>query len=139
MLIKLLHIFLLTSLVQSQSLFRNPQWIGKANAQAVTQLLSYYRPSETGSFPESAADDATGFQWYESGIIWGSLMDYTLITRDARFVKTISSALGNASFGQAASFLGGKKGKQFSGLTGKWNDDILWWALGGNQCFFTVD
>jgi hypothetical protein len=73
-------------------------------------------------------------KWYESGILWGALMDYTAITHDLRHFETISGALSNASYGGLASFLGSSVlDKVLARITGKWNDDILWWSFGGES------
>ena len=62
-------------------------------------------------------------------------MDYTTITQDKRYLSTIAGALGNASYGELASFLGESSSSSvLAKLTGKWNDDILWWSFGGEIC-----
>ena len=112
----------------------DPQSIGQALSAAAANLMKYYIPNDTGNIKESSASDASGFQWYESGIMWGAMMDYAQITNDGKYVETVSTALGSAAFGEAASFLGGSAGKKFSQtVSGKWNDDILWWAFGGES------
>ena len=59
------------------------------------------------------------------------MMEYSDVGNDIKYVETISGALANASFGRTASFLGGASLQGFSAGIGKWNDDILWWALAG--------
>lgn len=60
------------------------------------------------------------------------MLEYSDVGNDIRYIDTISGALANASFGRTASFLGGASLAGFSAGIGKWNDDILWWALAGN-------
>ena len=57
------------------------------------------------------------------------MMQYTQVTGDGTYYQTIGGALGNASFGKSASFLGDPSLEVFSSAIGKWNDDIAWWAL----------
>lgn len=60
-----------------------------------------------------------------------AVAQYSDVGNDIRLVPTLSGALANASFGPTASFLGGAQLESFSAGIGKWNDDILWWALAG--------
>lgn len=57
------------------------------------------------------------------------MMQYTKVTTDGTYFETIGGALGNASLGKSASFLGDPSLAAFSAAIGKWNDDIAWWAL----------
>ncbi len=60
------------------------------------------------------------------------MMHYTDVSQDYTYYETIRGALVNASFGtKTASFLGPPELENFSETSGKWNDDILWWALAG--------
>jgi mannan endo-1,6-alpha-mannosidase len=104
--------------------------VAQAVKKAAETVMKYYTPNSQGAIPENTASDASGMQWYESGILWGVMMDYVQITNDQTYVNTVSAALSNASFGDAASFLGGSSSSILAKLTGKWNDDILWWAFG---------
>ena len=69
-------------------------------------------------------------------LIGMAMMQYTDVGKDFTYFDTIGSALANASFGPSASFLGDPALQQFSAATGKWNDDILWWALAGEFLVF---
>ena len=109
--------------------------IAAAQKGIAAKLMSYYSPSPLGTIPEKASEGPDGFQWYDMGIYWGAMMEYSLLTSDSTYFKTIGGALANASFGPTASFLGDAALQQFSATTGKWNDDILWWGLAGNPCF----
>jgi mannan endo-1,6-alpha-mannosidase len=94
--------------------------------------MRYYDPPRTATegtiFPNSA-QDSTGFQWFEGGIMWGAMFEYMKTLGDQQYVETISQALVLASFGEIASFLGAIPTLAET-LQGKWNDDILWWAMG---------
>jgi len=57
------------------------------------------------------------------------MMQYSQVTGDGTYFPTIGGALGNASFGKSASFLGDPSLEVFSSAIGKWNDDIAWWAM----------
>jgi hypothetical protein len=59
---------------------------------------------------------------FESGITWGALLEYQLLSGDARHAQTVSGALANASFGIYADLLGPPAFQVLSGLAGKWND-----------------
>jgi mannan endo-1,6-alpha-mannosidase len=97
--------------------------------QIAARLLSYYEPNEYGVYPPNSASDATGAQWYEGGVYWGAYFEYVRLTRDLSNVDMATQALVNASFGDAANFLGPPAMREIQGLQGKWNDDILWWAM----------
>ena len=59
-----------------------------------------------------------------------AMMHYTDVSQDYSYYDTTRGALVNASFGtNTASFLGPPGLENFSETSGKWNDDILWWAL----------
>jgi mannan endo-1,6-alpha-mannosidase len=60
--------------------------------------------------------------------MWGALMEYIKTTGDATFATPIVNALTEASFGTVSSFLGAQPTFAET-IEGKWNDDILWWAL----------
>lgn len=87
----------------------NQQSVRAATQQMANNLMAYYVPGKTasqGAINQNGASDATGFQWYEGGIMWGALMEYIKTTGDATHATTISQALTLASFGKTASFLG---------------------------------
>ena len=97
----------------------------------VGNLMNYYKPGQTaekGVIRPNTSPGPDGFQWYEGGIMWGAVMEYIRLTGDTTYTETISQALVLASEGQTASFLG-RIPTLAETLEGKWNDDILWWAL----------
>jgi hypothetical protein len=92
---------------------------------------SYYKNERDGAIAQNGRRDATGVQWYESGILWMSVAEYLRVTSDNELGPLVSEALSRASFGSSANFLGSGALVLISEtLYGKWNDDILWWALG---------
>ncbi|KAL2916780.1 hypothetical protein HK105_203559 [Polyrhizophydium stewartii] len=58
-------------------------------------------------------------------------MEYARITKDGQFVPVVTNALSNVSYAPAGvgSFLGPSTSIA-STLLGRWNDDIMWYALG---------
>jgi Glycosyl hydrolase family 76 len=110
--------------------------VGTAAQKAATNLINYYSPNPYGAIPQNGAEDETGVQWYDVGIMWGDLFEYCRVAKDGTMVPTITGALVNASYGPVASFLGGSQGSALAGLFGKWNDDILWWAMPGTLFSF---
>lgn len=56
------------------------------------------------------------------------MMEYQRTYEDKQFASTVGTALGLAS-GKSGSFLGDNLIISEK-LLGKWNDDIMWWALG---------
>ncbi|KAJ3302832.1 hydrolase 76 protein [Kappamyces sp. JEL0829] len=95
--------------------------------------MSYYKPNSQGCVLPNTAKDASGFQYYEGGIMWGAMLEYMKTTQgsdspDLSFATTVVNGLTLSSFGTVGSFLG-KNQITAETLEGKWNDDILWWAL----------
>ena len=112
--------------------FRNPTQMRQVAQQMAKVVISNYVPGKTASqgamFDRSNDPSINGFQWWENGVMWSALMDYSAMTGDSQHLNTIVPALTLASFKTVGSFLGPNKGTAAS--LGKWNDDILWWALG---------
>jgi hypothetical protein len=71
--------------------------------------MRYYDPPRTAAegtiFPNSARN-ASGFQWFQGGIMWGAMFEYFKTVGDQTYVETVTQALVLASFGRTASFLG---------------------------------
>ncbi|KAJ3268158.1 hydrolase 76 protein [Terramyces sp. JEL0728] len=113
----------------------NKAQVKQITSVAAAKVASYYvatGPNKTsdgqGCFPQhSVTNDPTSFTWYEGGLYWGTLMDYTKITADPQYATTVVNAITLASYGKTASFLG--VNKDAAAMGGKWNDDIMWWAL----------
>ncbi|KAI8893312.1 glycoside hydrolase [Globomyces pollinis-pini] len=109
-----------------------PEQLMSATKKVAAQLMSYYTPKTSGggSILPSAKNGPEGFQWFEGGIMWGAVMEYQKLTGDDQYKTTVTNGLTLASYGPVGSFLGKNRASQIS-IQGKWNDDILWWALGG--------
>ncbi|KAJ3320317.1 hydrolase 76 protein [Boothiomyces sp. JEL0866] len=131
-----MKLFFLYSAVHSIVVNVNDKAAVKAlAAKTAAKLNSLYVPTGSnrtsdgkGCFPQHKTDgDPTSFSWYECGVFWSSLMDYTQITGDTQFGNNIVNAVTLASYGKVGSFLGSDKG--ISAILGVWNDDLMWWAL----------
>lgn len=110
----------------------NQQAVTSALRTMVDNLMAYYNApgaSSQGTINPNTNSDASGFQWYEGGIMWGVLSEYMKTTGDLTHATTVVNALTLASYGEVGSFLGTNEVIAIT-LEGKWNDDILWWALG---------
>jgi len=114
--------------------------VSNAQKQIAINLMNYYKPNSVGSIPQSSSKGPDGFQWFEMGFFCKiyltyhagmAVAQYMDVGDDITFMDTFSGALANASFGKAASYLGGSELAGFSATTGKWNDDILWWGIAG--------
>ena len=53
-------------------------------------VLSYYHGSDPGQIPGLFPQH---YQWWESGAVWGSLIDYWDYTGDAQYVALVQQAL----------------------------------------------
>lgn len=106
----------------------DPQSIAKAHEAAAANLITYYTPNGQGTIPPVESKGRDGFQWFEMGMLWGALMDYTAIRGDQQAFNIVAEALGNAGSGESASFIGPKTNGKWASF-GRWNDDIGWWAF----------
>ncbi|KAI8893311.1 glycoside hydrolase, partial [Globomyces pollinis-pini] len=123
---------ILTSVVLAATVDINkPEQLLVATKKIAAQLMSYYTPktSTEGSIHPNSKDGPDGFQWYEGGVMWGMMMEYQKLTGDDQYKTTVTNGLTLASSGTIGSFLGKNRATSIS-IKGKWNDDILWWALG---------
>lgn len=66
--------------------------------------------------------------WWQSGVVWDTILDYSSATSDWRFGIRIEEAL-NANQGPGANFDRGARDINGSRMEQVANDDILWWAL----------
>jgi len=110
----------------------NQAAVQEAAKRIANNLIGYYlKPgaSSQGTINPSTAQDASGFQWYEGGIMWGVMMEYMKTTGDLTHITSSVNAMTLGSFGTVGSFLGTDEVLAIT-LEGKWNDDILWWGLG---------
>ncbi|KAI8924138.1 glycoside hydrolase [Entophlyctis helioformis] len=108
----------------------NPKAVDEAVGRASRSLAAYYRPNFSGAIPDNPATDASGRQWYESGVMWGSLLETVRVTRNTELAAVAAGALSNASYAPAnvGSFLGPQRSVAAT-LLGRWNDDIGWYGL----------
>jgi hypothetical protein len=103
----------------------NQQQVTQALKKMVDNLMSYYtKPGAAygGTIKQSTAPDASGFQWYEGGIMWGAVMEYIKVTGDATYANTVVNGLTEGSFRKVGSFLGTNEALAVT-VEGKWNDD----------------
>jgi mannan endo-1,6-alpha-mannosidase len=126
-----LELLLTLTSAQAQVSAGDATAVASAANKMASQLIAFYTTSPgsdgQGAVAQSSASDASGIQWYESGIYWGGILEYSKVYNDQQFGSTIASALGLAS-GSTGSFLGSNSILAAT-LLGKWNDDIMWWAL----------
>jgi hypothetical protein len=130
----MLSLILLQSVLGNPALnFRDLGQVRQASAQVATVLMRNYQPGKTAAqgalFDRSNDPTINGFQWWEMGVWWAGIMDYTALSGDGQFLNTAVPALTLASFREVGSFLGPDR-TVAAIAKGKWNDDILWWALG---------
>ncbi|KAJ8323437.1 hypothetical protein QVD99_005174 [Batrachochytrium dendrobatidis] len=105
-----------------------------------TNLMSFYKPSYLGTVPESGRADIHGCQWWESGVLWGSMGEYARNTNDDQFNIILTNALSNVSLSnlevnnfELGTFLGPDQSIGAT-LLGRWNDDIEWHAMASLTC-----
>nr|KAJ3422239.1 hydrolase 76 protein [Polyrhizophydium stewartii] len=105
--------------------------VTKAAAATARALMAFYPPNFRGAIPDVGTSDASGRQWFESGVMWGAFMEHARITGDGQFVPIVTNALSNVSYAPSGvgSYLGPSTSVA-STLLGRWNDDIMWYALG---------
>merc|ERR1719215_791118 len=87
----------------------NQQAVTSALRTMVDNLMAYYNApgaSSQGTINPNTNSDASGFQWYEGGIMWGVLSEYMKTTGDLTHATTVVNALTLASYGEVGSFLG---------------------------------
>ncbi|KAI8833918.1 Six-hairpin glycosidase-like protein [Chytridium lagenaria] len=72
--------------------------------------------------------DQNILHWHESGMYWQTYLEYRKYFGDSQYDTFVSGQMAIASFYDQGDFLDGNSGIQAT-LQGKWNDDILWWAL----------
>lgn len=108
------------------------QAVQQALTKMVDNLMGYYlKPgaSSQGTINPNTSPTASGFQWYEGGIMWGAISEYMRTTGDVKYATEMVNALTLGSYGTTGSFLGTNEVLATT-IEGKWNDDILWWGLG---------
>lgn len=123
----------LISLVSAQQLnLADPAAVAKFSQGVTQQAMQYYleKPGADGegAVTPNPSGDASGIQWYESGIYWGAILDQARLFKSNTNTAQAGTALGLASNGNVGSFLGANS-LLAATMQGKWNDDILWWGL----------
>jgi hypothetical protein len=115
------------TLVSSEPILPDQQSLQTIAATMAKRVISYYVPNEYGYFPK---DNGETVQYFESGMIWGFMLEHAQITRDESQVPIVIQEIVKATYGPTGDLLGPKEFQNaISALEGKWNDDILWWYL----------
>lgn len=65
--------------------------IKNASSIVAKDMLSYYNGSDPGQIPGLFPEPP--YYWWESGAVWGSLIDYWNYTGDAQYVGLVQQAL----------------------------------------------
>lgn len=61
-------------------------------------LLKYYANNQSGTPPEEVGTFPKPYYWWESGAVWGAMVDYWAYTGDESYVESTSQAF-VANFG----------------------------------------
>jgi mannan endo-1,6-alpha-mannosidase len=102
-----------------------------ATKNIADKLMTFYVDQVTaynGALISTGDYTANDTQWWESGVMWGAVMEYTSLSRDSSYVSVAIDALVKASKGNF--FFLGENAEISETLRGRWNDDIAWWAMG---------
>lgn len=100
---------------------QSPKEVQQVLLKMAQNLLNFYDRNNIDGHLENGSKTQDGFQWYEGGIFWLILMEYTRLTGDDQFAKVITTVLAKSSYGTKGSFLGNIP--TIAALSGKWNDD----------------
>lgn len=123
---------LLFSFASAQVNLDDRAQVAQFGAAVAANALQYYTGAPggdgQGAVLPNSSPDASGIQWYESGIYWNAVLDHVRSSKNQQTGNVASTALGLASNGNVGSFLGANSALA-AALQGKWNDDILWYAL----------
>ncbi|KAK1775946.1 glycosyl hydrolase family 76-domain-containing protein [Copromyces sp. CBS 386.78] len=73
----------------------SPESIKRAASLVASDLLTYYHGSEPGQTPGilPGPPPAGDYYWWESGALWGTLMDYWHYTGDSTYNELITSSM----------------------------------------------
>ncbi|KAF9741549.1 hypothetical protein PMIN02_007025 [Paraphaeosphaeria minitans] len=93
-----------------------------AISQYANGLMSYYSANASGLPAQEVGYIPKPHYWWESGAMWGAMVEYTNIVGDESYVKTIQQGL-TANYGPEKNFILDYKRDQ----TG--NDDQAFWCL----------
>ena len=61
----------------------------EAAAKVADNLMAYYSPNEMGVIPPVESETSSGFQWFEMGMFWGAMMEYSYTSKDDRYLNVI--------------------------------------------------
>lgn len=75
-----------------------------AISQYANGLMSYYKANASGLSPQEIGYIPKPHYWWESGALWGAMVEYTNIVGDESYVKTIQQGL-TANYGPANDFI----------------------------------
>jgi len=75
-----------------------------AVSQYAYGLMSYYKANATDLPKEEVGYIPKPHYWWESGAMWGGMVEYSIITGDKSYVKTIQQGL-TANYGPAKDFI----------------------------------
>lgn len=100
----LLHSLMLVKAVPAQSADTNQlSSVQGALSQMAGNLINY---AKQGKITPVNGDGPEAFQWFEGGLYYGIMMDYTKITQDNQYSTILVNSLTQESFGKTGSFLG---------------------------------
>ncbi|KAJ3077227.1 hydrolase 76 protein [Podochytrium sp. JEL0797] len=123
-----MDIAILVSLVLANGAAAQGPQIDVTSASAVTKAATaampflkqfYTSPQQDGSW------DQTIVQWHESAIYWDQFYHYASYSGDSSYNSFVDGQLLLGTVG--GDFLDGNS--SILGISGRWNDDIGWWAL----------
>jgi hypothetical protein len=101
--------------------------VERLSVRMAEALMGFYTKTPgsdgQGAISSNTKGDYTGIQWYESGILWGAMLEHER-NFPSTFKNVTSTALSLAS-GKSGSFLG-EFALLAETLLGKWNDDLGW-------------
>jgi mannan endo-1,6-alpha-mannosidase len=75
-----------------------------ATSQYASGLMSYYKGDASDLPPEQIGYIPKPHYWWESGALWGAMVEYTKIVGDESYVKKIQQGL-SANYGPANNFI----------------------------------
>ncbi|KAH8171289.1 glycosyl hydrolase family 76 domain-containing protein [Sarocladium implicatum] len=88
---------ILPSIATAQSLYTldSKDAIKKAASTAAWNMMQYYHGNETGATPGilPGPPPAGDYYWWEGGAMWGTLIDYWLLTGDSTYNKEVMTAM----------------------------------------------
>ncbi|KAJ3074608.1 hydrolase 76 protein [Podochytrium sp. JEL0797] len=100
----------------------------QAAHKAVWPLKMFYDANKesSGAWMEQYGDGHWLVQWHESGIYWDLFYKYMQYSGDTSYLSWVDSNMQESAAGNM-DFLDGMN--PLIEMSGRWNDDIAWWAL----------